>query len=204
MMPALRRSFALAALAACTAPSAVGRPSSERSAESFAEPPAAPSAAQIAPQGRSWAGQEPPCPNGGRLHLVDAMNPNGAVSTACGGTDLAIEYVPSRDYSLVRIDFHTNGHGFVVLADDHGRPGEILATGTGRPTGEGRWNAAQLSQPLPVRAGTRYWLGKPAGDCSNAASGEHPRYYGSFHGWSGPWEGPHQGLAYVWRLYACY
>jgi hypothetical protein len=132
----------------------------------------------------------------------EAINPDARPSDNCGGTHLAIMYVPAASYVLARLAVHAAVTRLGVFEDDGGRPGRLLAIGDARPSQDVGWNEAALEHPLPLRAMHRYWIYKSSGGCSASDGAAMPLYYGHFDGaGEAAWEGPHRGHAYVLRMY---
>jgi hypothetical protein len=132
----------------------------------------------------------------------EAINPDARPTDNCGGTHLAIMYVPAASYVLARLAVHAAVARLGVFEDDGGRPGRLLAIGDARPSQDAGWSEAALDHQLPLRAMHRYWIYKSSGGCSASDGAAMPLYYGHFDG-SGEaaWEGPHRGHAYMLRFY---
>jgi len=121
----------------------------------------------------------------------DAQNGSEPPSLSCsqGATWIAWEYVPSCDLLLVRIELHTNGGGVALLQDAGGKPGALLAQATMPSVSPPGWTGGDLAKPIPLQAGTTYWLAESTSYCSIAASGVAYTYYGG-NSLSGSWDGP--------------
>lgn len=132
----------------------------------------------------------------------ESLNPDSQFDGNCGGTSLAIMYVPAANFELRSIAVHASVATLGILDDANGRPGAVLAMANTAASQDAGWFEATLSQPISLRAGVRYWLFKSEGGCSRATQGNTPLYYGNFHGTSGAhWEGPHRWHPFVARMY---
>jgi hypothetical protein len=68
----------------------------------------------------------------------------------------------------------------------------VLVDATLTPTGAPGWAGVDISPPIPVAPGERYWIATKSGTCSVASHGR------TFKEWtspslSGPWDGPFMG-----------
>ena len=132
----------------------------------------------------------------------EQLNPDAQSDSNCGGTSLAIMYVPAANFELRTIAVHASVARLGILDDANGRPGATLAMANAAPSQDSGWFEATLEQPVVLRAGNRYWLFKSEGGCSRAASGNTPLYFGLFQTTNGPhWEGPHRWHPFMARLY---
>jgi hypothetical protein len=132
----------------------------------------------------------------------EELNPDSQFDGNCGGTSLAIMYVPAANFTLRSIAVHASVATLGILDDADGRPGAMLATARTQPSHDAAWFEATLEQPVALRAGNRYWLFKSEGGCSRAASGSTPLYFGLFQTTNGPrWEGPYRWHPFMARLY---
>ncbi|MBL8683108.1 MAG: hypothetical protein JNK05_28330 [Myxococcales bacterium] len=133
---------------------------------------------------------------------AEATNADAAPVDGCGGTHLAIMYVPSATFRLDRIAVRAGVTQLGIFDDDNGRPGRLLALGPASGTQEPGWTEARLDEPIIVERDHRYWIYKGPGGCATSTGTDHALYYGHFDGQpSSTWEGPHRWHAYQFRYY---
>lgn len=127
----------------------------------------------------------------------DNQNGSFAPETNCGGTALAWEYTPKCDLALTTLELHaTGGLARVYDSDLAGRPGVLLLERPLPSSSTPKFLAANVSPPLLLRAGHKYFLGKDAGMCSIATGGAQQEYYAM----DGSRSGPFKGHAFTSRL----
>lgn len=134
--------------------------------------------------------------NGGRC-CGDNQNGSFAPETNCVGTSLAWEYTPKCDLALTTLELHaTGGLARIYDSDAAGRPGVLLLERPLPTSSTPKFLAANVSPPLLLRAGHKYFLGKDAGMCSIATGGTQQEYYAM----DGSRAGPFKGHAFTSRL----
>jgi hypothetical protein len=127
----------------------------------------------------------------------EGQNTAAPIDTNCGGVSVAWEYVPKHDLDVTRIELNDTGGGVALYDSDCDMPGAKLFEGSVPSGGPRSWRGADVSPPIRIVAGHRYFIEQitpPEGDvCSVATDGVAQRQFNT-PGFCGPgWGGP-----YIW------
>lgn len=135
----------------------------------------------------------------------DELNPGPKYGFVISKSWVAFRYVPTCDVTAEAIDAHVVGD-VAVLADANGRPGAILFEQDFYPNRDWRNREVAMSPPLPLTAGTPYWvaLRTTTEDVSITASPDELPPFFKAEAPSGrpeePWDGPWTGTAWTVRF----